>query len=94
MSIGAGLVFVPNGLLEAVQWIEGKMLGSVTTETEVLVVAGVGPMLLQGGLLVEDGMRVAVRCFMKFGAAVIAHGLASIFDRIRSNQQLVIAYDN
>ena len=94
MSIGVGLVFVPNGLLEVVQWIEGKMLGSVTTETEVLVVASVGPMFLQDRLLVGDGMRVTVRCFMRFGAAAIAHGLASIFDRIRSNQQLVIAYDN
>lgn len=71
---------ITNGLLGAVRWLEGVMLGSMATIIAVLAVAMVGLLMLQGRLDWKRFARVIVGCFLIFGAPIISAGLLSGID--------------
>lgn len=53
------------------------MLGSVATSLCVVAVGLVGIAMMNGRVAIGDGIRVAMGCFLLFGAPVIAAGLLS-----------------
>lgn len=83
-----------NVLLSAMGWIEGTMLGSAATLVAVLAIAGIGFLLLQGRLAVKDGARVVLGCFIVFGAAAIAQGIAGVSDQVSATQEIAKGLDN
>nr|WP_116237418.1 TrbC/VirB2 family protein [Parasphingopyxis lamellibrachiae] len=73
-------------LLTAASWIEGTLLGALATIVAVLAVAGIGLLMLQGRLVLRDGARVLIGCFILFGASSIASGLRSFADQAASGE--------
>lgn len=63
------------GLLDAIQWIESLMLGSLATIAATLAVAVIGFLLLEGRMDWRRSARTIVGCFLIFGAPLIAAGL-------------------
>jgi type IV secretion system protein VirB2 len=62
-------------VVETARWIEGVLLGEVAVVVCVLAVACIGGLMLAGRILLRDGMRVVIGCFVLLGAPVIAAGI-------------------
>jgi type IV secretion system protein VirB2 len=62
-------------LVNAVQWLEGTLLGTVATVVAVIAVASVGFMMLTGRMNWRHGAVVILGCFILFGAASIVAGI-------------------
>jgi type IV secretion system protein VirB2 len=65
-------------ILNAVNWLQGTLLGNVATAIAVLAVGAVGLMMLTGRIDWRRGATVIVGCFIVFGAASIVGGIQSI----------------
>lgn len=73
-------------LLTAISWIEGLLTGTLATMVAVIAVAALGFLLLQGRLVVRDGLRVLAGCFILFGASAIVSGIRAVGDDGASRQ--------
>lgn len=80
----AGLTFAavadPAGsgvIVDAVNWLQGTLLGTVATVVAVIAVAAVGFMMLTGRINWRHGAVVILGCFILFGAASIVAGIRS-----------------
>jgi type IV secretion system protein VirB2 len=62
-------------IVDAVQWLQGTLLGTVATVVAVIAVASVGFMLLTGRMNWRYGAVVILGCFILFGAASIVGGI-------------------
>lgn len=62
-------------LVNAVNWLQGTLLGTVATTVAVIAVAAVGFMMLTGRIDWRRGAVVIVGCFIVFGAASIVAGI-------------------
>ncbi len=62
-------------LVEAVDWLQGTLLGTIATTAAVISVAAVGFMMLTGRINWRHGAAVVVGCFILFGAASIVAGI-------------------
>lgn len=65
-----------SAFADAIDWINGLLLGSLAVGLCVIAVALVGMFMLSGRLPVRQGMRVILGCFILLGAPLIAAGLA------------------
>lgn len=75
---GYGGSLDPQGsgpILNAVEWIQGTLLGNVATVAAVIAVAAVGFMMLTGRMNWRYGATVILGCFILFGAASIVGGI-------------------
>ncbi len=59
----------------AVNWVQGTLLGNVATAAAVIAVAMVGFMMLSGRLRWKTGATVIFGCFILFGATTIVAGI-------------------
>ena len=66
---GSGVV------INAVNWLQGTLLGTVATTVAVIAVAVVGFMMLTGRINWRHGAVVILGCFILFGAASIVAGI-------------------
>jgi type IV secretion system protein VirB2 len=64
-------------LVSAVNWLQGTLLGTVSTVVAVIAVATVGLMMLTGRINWRYGATVILGCFILFGAASIVAGIQS-----------------
>ena len=62
-------------LVNAVNWLQGTLLGTVATTVAVIAVAAVGFMMLTGRINWRHGAVVILGCFILFGAASIVAGI-------------------
>lgn len=62
-------------IVNAFNWLQGTLLGTVATVAAVIAVAAVGFMMLTGRLNWRHGGVVIVGCFILFGAASIVGGI-------------------
>lgn len=62
-------------IVDALQWLQGTLLGTVATVVAVIAVASVGFMLLTGRMNWRYGAVVILGCFILFGAASIVGGI-------------------
>ena len=62
-------------LVNAVNWLQGTLLGTVATTVAVIAVAAVGFMMLTGRINWRHGAVVILGCFVLFGAASIVAGI-------------------
>lgn len=62
-------------LVDAAQWIQGTLLGTLATSVAVIAVAWIGFGMLSGRINLQRGATVILGCFVVFGAPVIAAGL-------------------
>lgn len=62
-------------IVNAVQWVQGTLLGTVATTVAVIAVAAVGFMMLTGRMNWRYGTMVILGCFVLFGAAAIVGGI-------------------
>lgn len=62
-------------IVNAVNWLQGTLLGTVATVVAVIAVAMVGFMMLTGRINWRHGAVVIVGCFVLFGAASIVAGI-------------------
>ena len=67
-----------NPILNAVNWLQGTLLGNVATALAVLAVGAVGLMMLTGRIDWRRGATVILGCFIVFGAASIVAGIQSV----------------
>lgn len=68
----------PDGsgvIVNAVDWLQGTLLGTVATVVAVIAVASVGFMMLTGRINWRHGAVVILGCFILFGAASIVSGI-------------------
>jgi type IV secretion system protein VirB2 len=68
----------PSGsgvIVNAVNWLQGTLLGTVATTVAVIAVAAVGFMMLTGRINWRHGAVVILGCFILFGAASIVAGI-------------------
>lgn len=65
-------------LVEATQWIQGTLLGTLATTVAVIAVAWIGFRMLSGRVDLQRGAIVILGCFIVFGAPVIAAGLIKL----------------
>lgn len=72
-----------NSILLAVQWMQGTLLGTVSTVIAVIAVACVGLMMLTGRINWRHGAVVILGCFILFGAVSIVGGIQSTASVIR-----------
>lgn len=63
--------------VNAVNWLQGTLLGTVATVAAVIAVASVGFMMLTGRINWRHGAVVILGCFILFGAASIVAGIQS-----------------
>lgn len=68
---GSGVV------IQAVQWLQGTLMGTVATVVAVIAVAFVGFGMLTGRVNWRHGTVVIFGCFIIFGAASIVAGIRS-----------------
>lgn len=68
---GSGVV------INAFNWLQGTLLGTVATVAAVIAVAAVGFMMLTGRLNWRHGGVVILGCFILFGATSIVGGIRS-----------------
>ena len=61
--------------VNAVNWLQGTLLGTVATTVAVIAVAVVGFMMLTGRINWRYGATVILGCFILFGAASIVGGI-------------------
>ena len=64
-------------IVNAVQWIQGTLMGNVATAVAVIAVAMCGFMMLTGRLNWKMGATVILGVFVLFGAATIVAGIQS-----------------
>lgn len=64
-------------IVNALQWMQGTLLGNVATAVAVIAVAMVGFMMLTGRLNWRFGATVIIGCFILFGAGSIVSGIQS-----------------
>lgn len=64
-------------IINAVNWLQGTLLGTVATTVAVIAVAVVGFMMLTGRINWRHGTVVIMGCFILFGAASIVAGIRS-----------------
>lgn len=62
-------------IINAVNWLQGTLMGTVATTVAVIAVAVVGFMMLTGRINWRHGGVVIVGCFILFGAASIVAGI-------------------
>jgi type IV secretion system protein VirB2 len=62
-------------LINAMNWLQGTLLGTVATVVAVIAVASIGFMMLTGRMNWRHGAVVIVGCFILFGAASIVAGI-------------------
>jgi type IV secretory pathway VirB2 component (pilin) len=62
-------------IVDAVNWLQGTLLGTVATVVAVIAVAAVGFMMLTGRINWRHGAVVILGCFILFGAASIVAGI-------------------
>ena len=62
-------------IVNALQWLEGTLLGNVATAVAVIAVAMVGFMMLAGRMNWRFGATVIIGCFILFGAGAIVTGI-------------------
>ncbi|MEI9902975.1 MAG: TrbC/VirB2 family protein [Asticcacaulis sp.] len=62
----------------ALDWIQGTLMGRVATTVAVIAVAAVGFMMLTGRMNWKFGATVIIGCFILFGAATIVGGIQSV----------------
>jgi type IV secretion system protein VirB2 len=67
-----------NVILNAVNWLEGTLLGNVATALAVIAVGATGLMMLTGRIDWRRGATVVVGCFIVFGAAAIVAGIRQV----------------
>lgn len=68
----------PHGsgaLVNAVEWLQGTLLGTLATTVAVIAVAVVGFMMLTGRINWRHGAVVILGCFILFGATSIVAGI-------------------
>ncbi len=63
---------------DAVEWLQGTMLGNVATAIAIMAVAAVGFLMLTGRINWRYGATVVVGLFIVFGAASIVTGIKSV----------------
>lgn len=61
--------------VNAVNWMQGTLLGTVATTVAVIAVAVVGFMMLTGRINWRYGAVVILGCFVLFGAGSIVAGI-------------------
>ena len=64
-------------IVAAVRWLEGTLLGTISTVVAVIAVASVGFLMLTGRINWRYGVTVILGCFILFGAASIVAGIQS-----------------
>lgn len=64
-------------IINAVEWLQGTLLGTVATVVAVIAVAVVGFMMLTGRMNWRYGTTVILGCFILFGASSIVGGIQS-----------------
>ncbi len=62
-------------IVNALQWLQGTLLGNVATGVAVIAVAMVGFMMLTGRMNWRFGATVIIGCFILFGAGAIVSGI-------------------
>lgn len=80
-AIAATIAPDPEGssvIINAVNWLQGTLLGTVATVVAVIAVASVGFMMLTGRINWRHGAVVILGCFILFGAATIVGGIRSV----------------
>ncbi|HEX7823059.1 MAG TPA: TrbC/VirB2 family protein [Sphingobium sp.] len=76
----AAVIPDPEGssvIINAVNWLQGTLLGTFATVVAVIAVAAVGFMMLTGRINWRHGAVVILGCFILFGAATIVAGIRS-----------------
>ncbi|WP_332709185.1 TrbC/VirB2 family protein [Sphingomonas sp. PB4P5] len=71
-----------SSLLNAAEWTQGTMLGTVATTVAIVAVAATGVLMFSGQINVRRGLTVVVGCFILFGASSIAAGLQSLTGKV------------
>lgn len=66
-----------GAIVNAVNWLQGTLLGTVATVVAVIAVASVGFLMLTGRMNWRYGATVILGCFILFGAASIVGGIQS-----------------
>ena len=64
-------------IVNALNWLQGTLLGNVATAVAVMAVAAVGFMMLTGRMNWRFGATVIIGCFILFGAGTIVAGIQS-----------------
>jgi type IV secretion system protein VirB2 len=67
-----------NVVLNAVNWLQGTLLGNVATALAVIAVGATGLLMLTGRIDWRRGATVILGCFIVFGAGAIVAGIRSI----------------
>lgn len=62
-------------IVNAFEWLQGTLLGTVATVVAVIAVAAVGMMMLTGRMNWRHGGVVILGCFILFGATSIVAGI-------------------
>lgn len=62
-------------IVNAFEWLQGTLLGTVATVVAVIAVAAVGMMMLTGRMNWRHGSVVILGCFILFGATSIVAGI-------------------
>jgi type IV secretion system protein VirB2 len=65
-------------ITNALDWIQGTLMGRVATTVAVIAVAMVGFMMLTGRINWRYGATVIIGVFILFGAATIVSGIQSV----------------
>lgn len=68
-----------NPFVEASEWLEQLLLGSIATSIAVIAVGALGILLLTGQVRVRRGITVILGCFLLFGSNTIANGIRLAF---------------
>lgn len=80
-SASAALAAIPADpqgsgvIINALNWLQGTLLGTVATVAAVIAIAAVGFMMLTGRINWRHGAVVILGCFILFGAASIVAGI-------------------
>lgn len=64
-----------SALVDALQWVQGTMLGALAIAVAVIAVAFIGFGMLSGRIDVRRALVVILGCLVVFGAPLIAAGL-------------------
>jgi type IV secretion system protein VirB2 len=67
-----------GAIVNAVQWMQGTLMGTVATVVAVIAIAVVGMMMLTGRMNWRYGATVIFGCFILFGAVSIVSGIRSV----------------
>jgi type IV secretory pathway VirB2 component (pilin) len=78
LPVYASIQVDPQGsgaIVQAVDWLQGTLLGTVATVVAVIAVAAVGFAMLTGRVNWRHGSVVILGCFILFGATSIVAGI-------------------